>query len=132
MGTQGRRKKDVSAPPSWPVEQGSDPVGTVPSQWPQKLTAAVLADAARPLRIDSDREESLWDRWFVRALSEGLDEELAKLGRAVIRSARSVRLEEERRAECGWSDDGDGMLEMAVDDPEAAEDCWRALLDRDE
>jgi hypothetical protein len=89
----------------------------------------VLADAARRLQPAAEPEEPLWDRWCVRAREEGVEPELARLGRAVIWASRSPSVDDERRAECGWLDDGEDMLELALDDPEAAAEGWRAVLE---
>lgn len=130
MGISGDRDEEGSIPPSWPAERGSDPGAAMPSNWPARMTEAVLQDAKAPLRVvDDDAEEPLWERWFERAVEEGVDEELAMLGRAVIRSARSARVEADHRAECGWSDEGDAMLELALEDADGADEHWRRLLD---
>jgi hypothetical protein len=134
MGTHRRAKELGSDRPSWPDERGTEPAA-LPSYWPQRLTQAVLAEAANPpwLAGDSDGPQSdpLWDRWFERALEAGVDEELASLGCAVIRAARELGWDEDLRGECGWCDEGEAMLDLAVYDPERAEAHWRALLDGD-
>jgi hypothetical protein len=130
MGISGRGKGRGSERPSWPEEGGTD-LSTLPSFWPEQRTQAVLAEASRASWREPAGEdlEPLWERWFERAVEEGVEEDLASLGRSVIRECRTQRWGEERRAECGWFDDGDAMLELALVDPEQAEERWRLLLD---
>jgi hypothetical protein len=95
------------------------------------MTQAVISEASgadwREAALED--EPPPWERWYDRALEEGLDEDLASLGRSVMCEARLQRWDEERAAECGWLDDGEGMLELAQLEPERAHARWRALLD---
>jgi hypothetical protein len=91
---------------------------------------AVVAEAQHPgLPHGTERVRPLWEGWFERAMEAGVDEDLASLGRSLMREARMQRWHGERLSECGWLDDGEAMLELAVVDPERAGARWRALLD---
>lgn len=72
-----------------------------------------------------------WDGWQRWAFAHGVPQELATLGRAVIREAWQHGWDEELRAECGWRDDGRAMLALALTDPKRAEARWSELLDTD-
>jgi hypothetical protein len=126
----GRGKGRHSDRPSWADEGGTD-LSALPSFWPEQRTQAVVAEASRPSWREPAAEElePLWERWFERAVEEGLEEDLASLGRSLIRVCREQRWDAERRAECGWFDDGEAMLELALVEPEQAEARWRLLLD---
>lgn len=75
--------------------------------------------------------ENAWDHWQVWALEAGIADELAQLGRAVIREAYQHNWPETLKAECGWFDSGQEMLRLAKTDPERAEARWRHLLSTD-
>jgi hypothetical protein len=130
MGTRGRSKGQPSDRPSWPDERGTD-LTTLPSYWPEQMTEAVLAEAARPSWLESlaQQDEPLWERWFERALEEGVEESLARLGRALIRGSVARGWDEDRCAECGWLDEGEAMLELALLEADRAETRWRSLLE---
>jgi hypothetical protein len=133
MGTSNRAKTPPPGQASWPEENRTDLTG-LPSFWPEQMTAAVLAEAVHPAWLEPsstlpDPADPLWERWFERAIEQGLDEDLASLGRSLICEAHMQRWDPERRAECGWFDDGEEMLELALLDPEHAQARWRALLD---
>ncbi len=72
-----------------------------------------------------------WDRWQTQALAAGLSEDLAGLGRAVMREAVQHAWEQHLQAECGWADAGQAMLELALRDGAAAEKRWQYLLETD-
>jgi hypothetical protein len=131
MGTIRRGKEHASDRPSWPDEGGTDST-TIPSYWPEAKTEAVLAEAARPSWVDGPpgRPEPLWERWYERAIEEGVDEELASLGRNVMRMAFDRLWDEELRAECGLLDEGEAMLDLAMYAPDRAEVHWRTLLEQ--
>jgi hypothetical protein len=128
MGTKGQGKGSDSEPPSWP-EETITATALLPSYWPQRMMDAVVAEAQRGVPHGAEPTEPLWERWFVRALEEGVDEDLASLGRSIMREARMQRWHGERLTECGWADDGEAMLELALLDPERAAARWHALLD---
>jgi hypothetical protein len=72
-----------------------------------------------------------WDEWEKWAVQDGVPEDLAELGRAVIREADQHGWPEELQAECGWNDSGSAMIELALSDPEHARARWGYLLATD-
>lgn len=72
-----------------------------------------------------------WDRWQSQALAAGLSQDLAELGRAVMREAVQHDWEPALKAECGWLDAGQALLELAQRDPEGAAARWQHLLETD-
>lgn len=72
-----------------------------------------------------------WDEWQARARAAGMAEELALLGRAVIREAYQHMWSAELQRECGWDDDGDAMIELALRDPAGAKRRWSWLMETD-
>src|SRR4051794_39643550 len=130
MGTDGQGNGSASGPPSWP-EETTPAKALLPSYWPEPMIDAVMAEARLGASRATEPSEPLWERWFERALEDGVDEDLASLGRSLIREARIQGWHGERLTECGWLDDGEAMLELAVLNPERAGARWRALLDGD-
>lgn len=72
-----------------------------------------------------------WDHWKDRALTVGIPEKLAQLGRDVMREAFNHSWSIELQNECGWNDDGVEMIEFAKRDPAAAAQRWEHLLRTD-
>jgi hypothetical protein len=72
-----------------------------------------------------------WDEWQHRARAAGVPEALASLGRAVIREAYQPTWSPELQSECGWDDDDDAMIELALCDAPGAERRWSWLLETD-
>jgi hypothetical protein len=72
-----------------------------------------------------------WDEWREQATAAGVPNDLAVLGRAVIREAYQHNWSPELQTECGWDDDGDAMIELALRDPTHAHRRWSLLLDTD-
>lgn len=72
-----------------------------------------------------------WDGWEERAKSAGVVEELAQLGRSLIREAMQHNWDAGLQNECGWSDDGEAMIALALSDPAAATERWEHLLRTD-
>lgn len=72
-----------------------------------------------------------WDRWQARALEAGLGQDLASLGRAVMREAVQHSWAPALKIECGWADAGQAMLALALRAGVAAEKRWRYLLETD-
>jgi hypothetical protein len=72
-----------------------------------------------------------WDEWRQRALAAGIDDALAWLGRGVMREAYNHDWSERLRHECGWSDEGATMLELALAQPGEAARRWEWLLSTD-
>lgn len=83
-----------------------------------------------PLRPDAEGHYA-WDRWQAQALAAGLNWELAALGRAVMREAAQHAWDPDLKAECGWDDAGQAMLEQALHDGPAADSRWTYLLNTD-
>ena len=72
-----------------------------------------------------------WDDWQRRALERGVSQELATLGRAVMREAYQHQWEPLLQQHCGWEDDGETMIELAKKEPVQASFAWQKLLDTD-
>ena len=72
-----------------------------------------------------------WDDWQRWAEARGLDADLAGLGRLVIREAYNHGWEERLLLLCGWRDDGQRMLKLALRSPQIAQQRWQRLLDTD-
>jgi hypothetical protein len=72
-----------------------------------------------------------WDRWRRRSIAAGLAEDLAQLGRDVMREAAQHGWDEDLCQEMGWADEGTAMLELALRDPDSARSRWRHLLQTD-
>jgi hypothetical protein len=72
-----------------------------------------------------------WDDWQSWAVSQGVPVAMAALGRAVIREACQHGWTERLKSLCGWRDDGQRMLKLALRSPETARKRWQRLLDTD-
>ena len=72
-----------------------------------------------------------WDGWQRMALLHGVPEELAALGRAVMREAHQHAWEERLSSLCGWNDEGRRMIALALRSPEKALRRWDWLLETD-
>lgn len=72
-----------------------------------------------------------WDFWEKRARARGLEQELAALGRAVMREAHQHQWTSCLQQLCGWEDEGEAMIELALAAPERANYLWGKLLDTD-
>ena len=71
-----------------------------------------------------------WDFWKSHALDLGVAEDLAELGKSIMRDAYLERWPEESLGECGWWDDGFGMLAQAQKNPQETRERWTAMLRR--
>ena len=130
MGTSQGGKSTRAAGAAWLAERGTDLGEALPSYWPEQLTEAVVAEArGEPHAPPETANAPPWERWFERALDHGVDEALAGLGRALIREACDARWSDERAADGGLLDEGEGMLELALNHPDHAELRWHTLLD---
>ena len=89
-----------------------------------------MPDGLDPLRPDSEGQY-VWDRWQAQALEAGLSQDLAGLGRAVMREAVHHAWTVELKASCGWRDNGQAMRAWALRDGAAAAQRWRHLLETD-
>jgi len=72
-----------------------------------------------------------WDYWEKRALAAGVSQELAGLGRLVMREAHQHAWDERLQALCGWNDCGGRMIKLAKRTPATAQKRWQKLLDTD-
>jgi hypothetical protein len=72
-----------------------------------------------------------WDDWERYALACGLDAELAGLGRLLIREAFNHGWDAWLQNLCGWSDDGQALLALALRAPKRARRQWDILLRTD-
>ena len=72
-----------------------------------------------------------WDDWERVALAAGLPEELAGLGRAVMREAYQHGWPPRLQSLCGWRDEGRRMLQFALRAPAKARYRWHRLLETD-
>ena len=72
-----------------------------------------------------------WDFWEKRALASGVPADLAGLGRAVMREADQHQWEPLLQAVCGWEDEGEAMIALALEHPQHAQWTWQKLLDTD-
>lgn len=102
-------------------------------QMQQEALGLVVPSSPEDLnRLRPDTEgRYAWDRWESQARAAGLSEDLAGLGRAVMREAVQHAWEPEFQAECGWSDAGQQMLAWAQREPERAAARWQHLLETD-
>jgi hypothetical protein len=89
----------------------------------------------RPMKLSALDERMMtcqpggypWDDWRARALAAGVGDQLAWAGRAVMREAYNHDWPKRLQRECGWSDDGAAMLELALKHPEKAKQRWEWL-----
>ena len=72
-----------------------------------------------------------WDDWERAALARGVETPLANLGRAVMREAYQHDWEPLLQAVCGWEDEGEAMIALALEHPKHAQWTWQKLLDTD-
>lgn len=68
-----------------------------------------------------------WDEWKERAIALGVAEDLAELGKNLMRDAYMQRWPEFVLSDCGWDDDGFGMLAMARAKPAETRRHWERL-----
>ena len=69
-----------------------------------------------------------WEHWRMWAEEDGVSEDLATLGAAVMCTAHLNEWPEHLRSECGWHDCGRSMIALAQQDPEQAWSRWGYLL----
>lgn len=72
-----------------------------------------------------------WDDWERWARAQGLDRDLAALGRLTIREAYQHQWDDRLKSLCGWRDDGRRMLRFGLRTPEKARQRWERLLETD-
>ena len=94
------------------------------------LVVPGTAEDLSHLRPDAEGRYA-WDRWQTQALAAGLSEDLAGLGRAVMREAVQHDWEPLLKLECGWGDGGQALLERALREGVPLAARWRELLATD-
>lgn len=73
-----------------------------------------------------------WDHWRARARSEGLGDDLAELGRSLMREADQHGWCRELRERCGWTEESaEGMIRFALTSPKLAKKHWERLMETD-
>ena len=72
-----------------------------------------------------------WDDWERDARAAGVSEDLAGLGRLVVREAHQHNWNDELKALCGWYDQGRRMIKLALGSPKEAHRQWNLLLRTD-
>ena len=72
-----------------------------------------------------------WDYWQTAARAAGVPEELASLGRSVMREAHQHAWGERLQSLCGWNDRGRRMIRLALRSPKTANKRWTDLLGTD-
>ena len=72
-----------------------------------------------------------WDRWAEGARKAGVDDELANLGRSLIREFYNHSWPSELAEICGYFDDGAGLIALALSNRELAARRWQRLVDTD-
>lgn len=105
----------------------------------QIILTASSPNAAAPPKLKPDLDAVCactfghypWDDWHRHALARGLDAELAGLGRLLIREAFNHGWESWLQSACGWSDDGQALLALALRAPKFARRDWNILMRTD-
>jgi len=72
-----------------------------------------------------------WDDWHRWAMAQGLGQDLAGSGRLLIREAFQHGWDPWLQSLCGWSDDGQALLALALRSPRAADRQWDILMRTD-
>ncbi len=72
-----------------------------------------------------------WDDWERAALAAGVPKALAGLGRLTMREAYNHDWTVRLKSLCGWRDDGQRMIKLALGSPQTAEKRWQRLLATD-
>lgn len=72
-----------------------------------------------------------WDDWQRWAIAQGVTEEMAALGRSIIREAYQHGWTDQMKSLCGWNDNGQRMTKLALRSPEKARKRWERLLETD-
>lgn len=105
-------------------------------QWDEAPSMFVMADGGIRkgtirFRKHLDRSFYAWDDWQQRAKAAGVPDDLAQLGRSLMREADQHGWSDELQAECGWDDDGAAMIALALSDPATARERWSWLIETD-
>ena len=85
-------------------------------------------EVSRLRRHNTEFGNYAWDHWQQWAIDDGIPEDLAGLGRSLIREADQHGWDTELQAKCGWTDSGAAMIEFALQHPEQARRGWEHLL----
>lgn len=72
-----------------------------------------------------------WDDWERTALAAGLPDNVAALGRAVMREAYQHGWPDWLKVHCGWGDEGRTMIKLALQSEGEAKRRWTLLLETD-
>lgn len=72
-----------------------------------------------------------WDDWERAALAAGVPEDLAGLGRLTMREAFQHDWDTRLKSLCGWSDQGQSMIELVLRSPGKARRQWDILMRTD-
>lgn len=73
-----------------------------------------------------------WDHWCTRAKAAGVREELAQLGRSLMREADQHTWCRELWERCGWTaESAEGMIRFALEAPALADEQWSRLMETD-
>jgi hypothetical protein len=72
-----------------------------------------------------------WDDWEKTALAAGVPKELAGLGRLTMREAFQHGWPECLKSFCGWRDQGQAMIKLALRSPRKARRQWDILMRTD-
>lgn len=73
-----------------------------------------------------------WDHWFTRARAAGLSDDLAHLGRSLMREADQHSWCRELWERCGWTEESaEGMIRFARTSPDVAKKHWGRLMETD-
>jgi hypothetical protein len=72
-----------------------------------------------------------WDHWHRWAIAEGLDSDPAGAGRLLIRKAYQHGWDPWLQSLCGWGDDGQALLALALRSPRTARRRWDILMRTD-
>jgi hypothetical protein len=72
-----------------------------------------------------------WDDWEKAALTAGVPQDLAGLGRLTMREAFQHDWPERLKSLCGWRDDGQALLALALRSPAPARRRWKILMRTD-
>jgi hypothetical protein len=111
------------------VKARTSTFGLTPSPQPSIPAPKPNLDERRIL--DCEYLHYLWDDWERWAIAQGLDQDLAALARLTIREAYQHQWDERLKSLCGWRDDGQRMLRLALRCPDKARKRWNRLLETD-
>ena len=95
----------------------------------RRYVVAVADPNMAPVAVPSYNSRHYpWDRWQIRALASGVPDDIARLGRSLMRAGYQTQWGDHHPCHCGRSDDGNDMLRLAMADPARALESWRGLV----